>query len=1099
MDSSVSIGIVIGGAVAASLRQSLADTTKSIGQLDKEIQHLAQQRGLVKAFNETQKAAQTASTEYFSAKRSVEALKHAMAAAGQPVKGLQSALSKAYRELEATRRQLDAGKAALKGYRGELQAAGIDVSKLASEEARLATQLQRAERLKAADGRVSAVNAQRRALRGEAGGLAASAVGIGYTLKAALAPAIELEAALKRVEARVNFKSPDGLIKLRADMQALAEETGIAVSELASTAALGGQFGIAGEQISGFVRQAAEIGVAFGISTAQAGESIATLATVLQLPIDGVGQLLDAVNELANNSKASEAGILEVLGRVGGIGKQFGLANEQIAALASTFLSLGKSPEVAATGINALLNKLQTAGVQSDSFKAALQGLVGDVKAFTRSIDQDAQGALQTFLRELGKLDNRSRAEAITELFGQEYADDISLLAGATAEYNKQLKLVGDSASYAGSAQKEFKRQSQGTAVELAKTTEALNAAFAELGVGLLPVINSLTEAVRWVARLLKETGAVGQTVLTSLALLLGGGLLAKAARLGFGLIKTEATAAFTLIDKLAEVTLGKRLGEFAAQGVARTGLELGKLSSIASAALRGLSGVLGAAFAGWEIGTYLRNEFELVNKAGVALASGLHIIAIKVQGYFAEAFVSLKYALSNPLDFMREKYASFVADLGQTIAKIPLFGQAAGEALIAAADKLKSNGASADKYRAELKTVQDATQQSVQTARDGYLELFQLSNKQADLGAEQVKTEAEAAAALAKINDGKVANETRAASQIKALKDEVLSKTKESLDALVAAEKAAAGELEKAKKAQLDTEKRYSDARAQLHSAPAGEANFSQAADLKVAARQSLKKGDIEGAKRQAQAALKVILALQAAGANSYGFDGFVKELQQIETAADGIATSDAENALAAIKEQAAQLAKDLAELTKLSIDPKLSPEAAAQVEADILALAARLKAALTIQVTTVRGDLDADGYAYLPPLPPPPKFAGGGHIRGPGTGTSDSILARLSNGEFVVRADAVQHYGTALLAQLNARSLPKFATGGLIGGGAMPRVPAMNLGLAAALAPPQGRDLGRVSLNIGDETHSLLADADSFSRILKTTALKFGRTHKN
>lgn len=33
---------------------------------------------------------------------------------------------------------------------------------------------------------------------------------------------------------------------------------------------------------------------------------------------------------------------------------------------------------------------------------------------------------------------------------------------------------------------------------------------------------------------------------------------------------------------------------------------------------------------------------------------------------------------------------------------------------------------------------------------------------------------------------------------------------------------------------------------------------------------------------------------------------------------------------------------------------------------------------------------------------------FATGGHVRGPGTGTSDSILARLSNGEFVVNASA-------------------------------------------------------------------------------------------
>jgi hypothetical protein len=36
---------------------------------------------------------------------------------------------------------------------------------------------------------------------------------------------------------------------------------------------------------------------------------------------------------------------------------------------------------------------------------------------------------------------------------------------------------------------------------------------------------------------------------------------------------------------------------------------------------------------------------------------------------------------------------------------------------------------------------------------------------------------------------------------------------------------------------------------------------------------------------------------------------------------------------------------------------------------------------------------------------------YASGGLIRGPGSGSRDSMLARLSNGEFVMRADAVKH----------------------------------------------------------------------------------------
>lgn len=47
--------------------------------------------------------------------------------------------------------------------------------------------------------------------------------------------------------------------------------------------------------------------------------------------------------------------------------------------------------------------------------------------------------------------------------------------------------------------------------------------------------------------------------------------------------------------------------------------------------------------------------------------------------------------------------------------------------------------------------------------------------------------------------------------------------------------------------------------------------------------------------------------------------------------------------------------------------------------------------------------------------------KRAGGGLISGPGTGTSDSIHARVSNGEYVMKASAVQHLGVGTLDYAN------------------------------------------------------------------------------
>lgn len=62
---------------------------------------------------------------------------------------------------------------------------------------------------------------------------------------------------------------------------------------------------------------------------------------------------------------------------------------------------------------------------------------------------------------------------------------------------------------------------------------------------------------------------------------------------------------------------------------------------------------------------------------------------------------------------------------------------------------------------------------------------------------------------------------------------------------------------------------------------------------------------------------------------------------------------------------------------------------------------------------------------------------FASGGSVAGPGTGTSDSVPAMLSNGEYVLNAQAVDRLGVPFLDGLNTGRLRGFASGGLVGSG--------------------------------------------------------------
>ncbi len=79
--------------------------------------------------------------------------------------------------------------------------------------------------------------------------------------------------------------------------------------------------------------------------------------------------------------------------------------------------------------------------------------------------------------------------------------------------------------------------------------------------------------------------------------------------------------------------------------------------------------------------------------------------------------------------------------------------------------------------------------------------------------------------------------------------------------------------------------------------------------------------------------------------------------------------------------------------------------------------------------------------GTTYGGPLPTGATRQGrasGGPVRGPGTGTSDSVPIMASDGEWVIKASAARRYGPDLMAALNsgqAMILPRYARGGPVG----------------------------------------------------------------
>ncbi len=329
--------------------------------------------------------------------------------------------------------------------------------------------------------------------------------------------AMQFETAMTGVK-KVVDGTPEQMDELAGTIKQLAYELGMTSEETAGIAAMGGQLGVAFNDLPKFTKLAGEMAVAFGMTSEEAGNAAAKMANVWGLPLDQVRELGDAINTLGNNTAAKESEITAAMLRIGGNAKQFGLAAEQAAALADAMIALGKPPEVAATAINALLLKLQTAEAQGEKFQSALGKVGYSAEQMAENIQANPQKAITDFISKLGDMDRQARAVALAELFGAEYADDISLLVEGSDSLAKALELVADKTKTAGALNDEFGAAMDTSEKKMAQAKEAVSSLSSTLGDSLLPVIGETAEAVGGMANAVNKF-AESHPLVTQLAM----------------------------------------------------------------------------------------------------------------------------------------------------------------------------------------------------------------------------------------------------------------------------------------------------------------------------------------------------------------------------------------------------------------------------------------------------------------------------------------------------------------------------------------------------------------------------------------------------
>lgn len=352
-----------------------------------------------------------------------------------------------------------------------------------------------------------------------------------------LGEAISFESAMADVRKVVNFDEGDDIKKMSADILKMSQTLPVTANELAAIAAAGGQIGLGSKDVREFTNLVTKMKVAFDMSAEDVGDSVAKIKNILGISLKDMEDLGDSINNLSDNSASKAREIIDVMKRTAAAGKQIGFTKEQIAALSSSFISLGKGPEVAGTAINSLYRVLATAdnmGTKTESAFAKL-GISG---AFLKQVSfDDPQKALDMFLQRISKLDQKEQMGVLVDIFGREFADDMATLVGGLDTYKEALKNAGDEAKK-GSLQREFDTRAATTENSIILMKNAFNSLAVNLGSVFLPAISWVSAGISYLVNSITYITGLVPGLNGVLGGLIATFLLAKPAVLAYAIAK---------------------------------------------------------------------------------------------------------------------------------------------------------------------------------------------------------------------------------------------------------------------------------------------------------------------------------------------------------------------------------------------------------------------------------------------------------------------------------------------------------------------------------------------------------------------------------
>lgn len=367
----------------------------------------------------------------------------------------------------------------------------------------------------------------------------------------------DFESAFASVKKTVDETATISYADLEEQIRDLAKTVPTAVEDIAELVALAGQLGIETENVIGFSKAMIDLANTTNMSATAGAEMLAQFANITQMDEADFSNLGSAIVELGNNMATTEADIVAMSLRLAGAGVQVGLTEADIVGLAATLSSLGIESEAGGSAFSKLMVRMQlateTGGKSLEDF-AAVSGMTAE--EFSTAFEEDATGAIQSFISGLGELEENGESTigtlndmGITEI---RMRDTLLRASGASDLLTDAINMSNDAWDENTAMATEAGKRYATVESQMAMLSNSVNDLKIGLGQGLLPSVLSVVQGLNSIISdgfQPEDIGAIGDLI-TDTVLGAIGGISSSLP----GIISTLSSALSEIISVLVEL-----------------------------------------------------------------------------------------------------------------------------------------------------------------------------------------------------------------------------------------------------------------------------------------------------------------------------------------------------------------------------------------------------------------------------------------------------------------------------------------------------------------------------------------------------------------